>query len=100
VKTLPYVAHAAIALSYDAASYEKDKWYHIKEADNVEFRWRLNRSLLYEVIAGTFNEKGVALQRANRCMLRCCILPLQSSPQFKMQVVTYMNPDFLTQATM
>jgi len=66
VKTLPYVAHAAIALSYDATSYEKDKWYRIKEADHIEFRWRLSSSLLYEVIAGTFEEKISALQCAKQ----------------------------------
>lgn len=63
---MPYVAHAGIELECDATAYAKGKWYLIKSAGSVEYRWRLNKNLLYEVIAGVFSNKDDALMCAKR----------------------------------
>lgn len=63
---MKYVAHAGVKLSEDANTYEKGKWYYIKEINSIEYRWRFCSDLTYEVIAGVFDNKNQALVCAKR----------------------------------
>lgn len=61
-----YVAHVGVKLQQDAPAYEKGKWKTIKSLEKIEYKWRLNANLLYEVIAGVFCNKDDALKCAKQ----------------------------------
>lgn len=61
---MPYVAHVGIKLKDDHSHFEKNKWYYIKKVEKIEYRWRLENALIYEVVAGVFDDKYDALKCA------------------------------------
>ncbi|MBQ8881960.1 MAG: hypothetical protein IJY70_01015 [Clostridia bacterium] len=61
-----YVAHVGIQLKNITTTAEKDRWHIIKTVNNIEYRWKINKDLLYEVLAGVFTDRVEALKCAKQ----------------------------------
>jgi hypothetical protein len=59
-----YVARAAVQLGNDIPVYDKNTWYHIKTVNEIDYRWRFHNNYIYEVVAGVFQNKSIALKYA------------------------------------
>ena len=61
---MPFLAHVGIELGCDYIAYEKEHWYTYLKRENFEIRWRFRNDLIYEVVAGPFEERYTALRIA------------------------------------
>lgn len=61
-----YVAHAAVKLQNGILDEQRNKWVHIKNVDDIEYRWRVCGDRFCEVIAGVFEDKFDALRCAKK----------------------------------
>lgn len=61
---MPYIAHVGVALSNDFTAYEKNKWFFIKNKNQLKFYWRLSEDHVYEVACLLFDDKHKALTAA------------------------------------
>lgn len=61
---MPYVAHAAYALTTYIDPAETNFWRTIKQVDNIEYRWKYARDGSCHVLAGVFEDPNAALNCA------------------------------------
>lgn len=61
---MPFIAHVGVALSDDYTAYEKNKWFFIKNSNQLNFYWRLSEKNVYEVACLLFDDKYKALTAA------------------------------------
>lgn len=69
---MPFIAHVGVALSNDFTAYEKNKWFFIKNTNQLKFYWRLSEDHVYEVACLLFNDKHKALTAAK--YIYCAVL--------------------------
>lgn len=61
---MKYIARVAVDLENYTLTNGESKWHHIKTVSDIEYRWKLKEGLMYEVVAGVFDDKYIALKCA------------------------------------
>lgn len=66
---MKYVAYVGVQLGNISPSFDSDKWRQIEENDGIKYVWHLSKQNFYEIIAGLFDDKIVALTKAKNMFI-------------------------------